>query len=179
MDGAEALASLGLHPGAEWAEIKRSYRTQIRAHHPDLSDEPGGQEAAARIIEAYAVLTVLAGEGRLPAAAAEPKPTPEDTSSAEPEPADTAVLVVSEGELFDRLLDAAHDVGDVTYLDPEAQIVQLLVTLPDWPPSQLTCQLTSRGGDDVIVSTLDSMDNREAPPIESVVELLARQLRAR
>jgi hypothetical protein len=184
VDGAEALASLGLQPGADWAEIKRAYRIQIRSHHPDLSDEPGGEAAAARIIAAYGFLAELAREGRLPQFEAEPVASNEPAAQAESAPnreqqPESAVLVVPPGALFDRLLEAAHEVGDVTYLDPEASIVALLVALPGWPPSQLTCQIARRGPDDVIISTLDSLDAHPAPPIETVVELLARQLRSR
>ena len=179
MDGAEALASLGLSPGSDWIEIKRAYRLKIRTHHPDLSDEPGGEAAAARIIEAYATLAELVKAGRLPTAPPRRESVATDESAPEARPPDSAVLQVPPGVLFERLLESAHDVGDVTYVDPDAGIVQLLVTLPGWPPSQLTCQVARRGSDDVIVSTLDSLEARPAPPIESVVDLLAAGLKSR
>jgi hypothetical protein len=180
MTGVEALASLGLEPGADWPDIKNAYRSQIRSHHPDLSHAPGDQAVAAQINIAYALLADLADQGRLPAARPLNSPTPEPVGPALASAAsDPAVLVVPPGDLFDRLLDAAHDVGDVTHIDPDAGTVQMLIRLTGWPPSQLTCQLAKRGGDQVILSTLESLDSRPAPPIADVVTILADQLRSR
>lgn len=180
MDGAEALASLGLEPGADWSTIKVAYRDQIRSHHPDLTRSTGDGERAATIIEAYAVLAKLARSGKLPVPA--PRTTRAPTPSTRPpagEAGTKAVLTVPPGALFEQLVDAAHNVGDVSYIDTETRTVQLLVHFPGWPPSQLTCQIDRHGRDTVIVSTLESLDTRPAPPIQSVVARLEDQLRDR
>jgi hypothetical protein len=168
VDGAEALASLGLRPGAAWPEIKAAYRRLIRSHHPDVATAPE-DDTATTIIEAYTILGELNRSNKLPA--------PEAATTTAP--GDRAVLVVARGALFENVCDAAHDIGDVTYIDPLEQTVQLLVRLPGWAPAQLTCEVARRHDEDVIISTLDSLDSRPAPPIEAVVKLLTSRLRSR
>jgi hypothetical protein len=57
-----AYAVLGLKPGADWAEIERAYKVQIKLHHPDL---PGGDgRRAAEITHAYRELKRLRDESR-------------------------------------------------------------------------------------------------------------------
>src|SRR5215207_10118872 len=48
---ASAYAALGLAPGADWPEIERAYKQQIKRHHPDRVG--GDANRAAEIIHAY------------------------------------------------------------------------------------------------------------------------------
>jgi len=57
-----AYAVLGIEPGADWAEVERAYKAQIKQHHPDL---PGGDgRRAAEITHAYRELKRLRDESR-------------------------------------------------------------------------------------------------------------------
>ena len=78
MEVAEALAALQLGPGATWNEIRARYRRLLRAHHPDLTPDPGAADRTARLTAAYAVLQKATDGGRrpLPAPRATPEPRP-------------------------------------------------------------------------------------------------------
>ncbi|HFD86963.1 MAG TPA: molecular chaperone DnaJ [Gammaproteobacteria bacterium] len=52
----EALQTLGLEAGADWANIRRSYRRLAAVHHPDKG---GDAQAFVRIREAYETLKVI------------------------------------------------------------------------------------------------------------------------
>jgi hypothetical protein len=57
-----AYSVLGLEPGADWADVERAYKAQIKLHHPDL---PGGDgRRAAEITHAYRELKRLRDESR-------------------------------------------------------------------------------------------------------------------
>lgn len=48
---------LGVPPGATQDAIRKAYRSLARAHHPDVSGDPGAAERFGRIAEAYEVLS--------------------------------------------------------------------------------------------------------------------------
>jgi hypothetical protein len=57
-----AYAALGLEPGADWPDVERAYKAQIKLHHPDL---PGGDgRRTAEITHAYRELKRLRDESR-------------------------------------------------------------------------------------------------------------------
>jgi hypothetical protein len=49
-------AVLGLHPSADTAAVKRTYRRLIRELHPDVNEDPDATAKAAEVIDAYRIL---------------------------------------------------------------------------------------------------------------------------
>ncbi|MFO7280582.1 MAG: J domain-containing protein [Thermoanaerobacterales bacterium] len=135
MDVAEARAVLGVGADDPWPAVRSAYRRRIRAVHPDLNG--GAAAAAARLNEAYAVLSRArraGGRGAPP-----PGPTPAAPDPAPPAPPppptvgvalagnDTLLLSCPPDEAFALLLDAAHRVGSVSYVDRACAIFEVVV----------------------------------------------------
>jgi len=135
MDVAEARAVLGVGADDPWPAVRSAYRRRIRAVHPDLNG--GAAAAAARLNEAYAVLSrarQAGGRGAPP-----PGPTPAAPDPAPPAPPppptvgvalagnDTLLLSCPPDEAFALLLDAAHRVGSVSYVDRACAIFEVVV----------------------------------------------------
>lgn len=191
MEVAEALAALQLGPGATWNEIRARYRRLLRAHHPDLTSDPGAADRTARLTAAYAVLQKATDGGRRPlpapratpparaarrAAPAEPKRrAPADRTSA-PGTAGAVVGRRSPEEVFRRLRAAAPAVGNLSGVDPETLTLQILVEAPGAPPAQLLAEVYRREEDTAIMFTLESLTAAPGPPIEAIVKRLLAAL---
>lgn len=137
MDVAEARVLLGVDADDPWPAVRSAYRRRIRAVHPDVN---GGAAAAtaARLNEAYAVLSRARRAGA-PGGSADPdraRPAPDPPPPApSPPPAvgvalagnDTLLLSCPPDEAFALLLDAAHRVGSVSYVDRGCAIFEVVV----------------------------------------------------
>src|SRR5690606_26370028 len=87
MDVAEARAVLGVGADDPWPAVRSAYRRRIRAVHPDLNG--GAAAAAARLNEAYAVLSRARRAGGRGAPPPGPTPAaPDPAPPAPPPPAD-------------------------------------------------------------------------------------------
>jgi hypothetical protein len=176
----DALAMLGLGPGASWPAIRSAYRARIRAVHPDVvpGAPPDAAVRAARLNAAFAVLERAYRRGEHPAL---PPPAPAATrprSEVEPEPMpvddDALVLVAPAGELFHHLADALDVVGSVTYADPEGGVLAAVVADGR---GQLIVTLRDRGQATEALFTLEAVGSAPVPPIDDVVRAVARLLR--
>jgi hypothetical protein len=176
MDPDEAAHVLGVPPGADPVVLRSAYRQLIRDRHPDHA----GQDhtaAAARIIEAYTVLRRVAPVPAPPAAPA--PPPPDDRSPVAPFGDDTLVVHGRADVVVRMLLDAAHDLGEVTYVDLGAGLVQLVVTFEGGPVCLFLLTLHRRAGHVEVHLAVDSLDARPAPPIGAVMALLVDVVRQR
>ncbi len=188
MTPAEAARILGVGTTASADEVRVAYRSQIRTHHPDRAGATSSNRAAA-IIEAYRILT----EAGPPTEAAEPAP-----ASSGPVPpraatgdlaygappvgrtdADTLALGAPADESFRWLLDAAHDVGEITYVDRSMPIMEVLCRFEGEPATSLLVTLQGRGERTEVFCTVESIEARPAPPTSAVVDLLELALHRR
>ena len=191
MEVAEALTALQLGPGATWDEIRARYRRLLRAHHPDVTSEPGAADRTARLTAAYAVLHKASDGGRRPLPVPRTTAKPQAQRRAAPteakrrDPADhaagpgTAGAVVgrrSPEEVFRRLRAAAPAVGNLSGVDPETLTLQILVEAPGAPPAQLLAEVYRRDEETVIMFTLESLTAAPGPPIEAIVKRLLAAL---
>lgn len=197
MSSAEAAAVLGVAHGAEWAEVRHAYRHQIRSHHPDHAGEASSGRAA-RIIEAFRVLdharlgpTDGPGSDDRPAGTQAPSRAT-DGSGAPPWPAglgfaasvarvDAETLAVGApgDETFRWLIEAANDIGEITYLDRSGPILEVLCRFEGEPATSLMITLQGRAEGTEAFCTAESIEAREAPPTAAVVDLLELALRRR
>lgn len=158
MDVREARAVLGVAEGDGWDVVRGSYRRLIRAAHPDLTGEragtPGARQAA-RINEAYAVLSRArragAGGGGRPAPTATPtgdgarprggtgaRPASTAAPPRAPAPpsagvtvtgAETLLLAAPPDRAFALLVDAAYRLGSIGYVDRSCGVFEAVVRL--------------------------------------------------
>jgi hypothetical protein len=184
MDVDEALHALGLGRSTTWLEIRSRYRDRIRAVHPDLAR--GTASDAAHLNAAFAVLEPVYRRGLPPPRAAAPPPprsrtTPRDTPDHDLTEVtvvddDGLTLVAPAGEVFLRLAAALDAVGDLTYTDAESGYLEALV---GDGAGQLVVSLQGRAHATEAFFTLEPLDTRPVPTIESVVREVAAWLRAR
>ena len=116
MDRSAASHVLGVAPDATDDDIRRAFRRLLLEHHPDRTGGDG--DAARLLVDAYRTLQAEA-----------PGP-PETTTTNLLEPllaGGSLELELPPDEAFLAVLDAAADLGDVTYVDPEAGLVELVL----------------------------------------------------
>jgi hypothetical protein len=182
----EALALLSLPAGADAIAVRQAYRNAALTTHPDRPGAPADAAARmARVNEAYAVLT---GPPPPP-----PPLPPRAGTAASPAPiwadpprwADTTVEVDHDGtlvigapaeEAFQLLLDAAEGVGDLTYVDRDAALAQIIVGGDGKPWAYATFSLQGRAGGTEVFVTVDSIDANPAPDAKPVVDAVAAAL---
>ncbi|MGI8937267.1 MAG: hypothetical protein ACR2JF_03435 [Iamia sp.] len=181
MDRAEAARVLGVAIDASPAAVRGAFRDLIRQHHPDRGGAAGG-EVAARLIEAHRVLRDTAP----PSARAVPSPPPPS-----PAPAATPVDARAEGDalfvradpdtVLARLVEAAHQLGEVTYLDRGAGLVEVLVLVQDREGDRpaacsLVASLQGRLDAVEVFCTVERLDGHAGPPVAPLVAALAEAL---
>ena len=192
MTPAEAARILGISGTATPDEVRTAYRSQIRTHHPDRAGAASSGRAAS-IVEAYRVLT----EARPAASDAPPTPPSAATTNGPVPPraatddlaygappvsridADTLALGAPADESFRWLLDAAHDVGEITYVDRSMPIMEVLCRFEGEPATSLLLTLQGRGERTEVFCTVESIEARPAPPTSAVVDLLELALHRR
>jgi hypothetical protein len=189
---AEAARILGVGAAASADEVRIAYRALIRTHHPDRAGATSSARAAS-ITEAY---RVLVEHGPVPA---DPPPkreaAPSATGPIPPRAAaedlrfgappigrideDTLALGAPPDESFRWLLDAAHDVGEITYVDRSMPIMEVLCRFEGEPATSLLLTLQGRGERTEVFCTVESIEARPAPPTSAVVDLLELALHRR
>lgn len=162
MDLDDALDSFGLDRAADWPAVRAAYRAAMRVAHPDVSS--GDADAARRLNEAFALLrpAYLRGDAR---ATAVSMTRVED---------DDLVLVAPADEVFPRLLDVLHDIGDVTCADPDGCYLEALIADG---AGRLSVELRVRADATEALFTLEAASDAAVPPIDMVVRSIADRLR--
>lgn len=76
------------------------------------------------------------------------------------------------------LLDAAHDLGDISYLDRTAGLVEVIVEFVEAPTSSVLFSLQGRAdGTTEVFCTVEPLSGGEAPPADAVTRLVVETLR--
>lgn len=92
---------------------------------------------------------------------------------------DTIGVDGSSQEAFLLLLEAANDLGEVTYVDPDIGLTETIVSLPGEPVSSLVLTLQGRADHVEAFCTIDSLERGAPPPLAAVVEVLVDLARRR
>jgi hypothetical protein len=183
---------LGVGPTDAWDVVKASYRAQIRAAHPDVAGAEGA-ERALELNAAYRTLSLAKREGRLhdPGPAPAPAPPtrtgsaphavrPEWTPPPGPPPdvgllgSDTLVLSSTPDETFRRLVEATHEIGEISYLDRSSSIFEAVLTLDDGTHASFVISLQWRAHDATCEAfcTLEALERAENLDVSGVLEQL-------
>lgn len=192
MDVVEARSVLGVTDGDGWDVVRAAYRRRIRAAHPDTHGV-ATTATAVRLNEAYAVLSRAkragSGTGGDPAAAPRAPHAPAPAPPAPPPPAppappavglrvegsDTLLLAAPPDEAFALLLDAGHQVGNVSYVDRSCAIFEVMVRQDDETCS-LVVTLQGRGHGTEALLTLEAIERVATLPPDRVVERMVAAL---
>jgi hypothetical protein len=189
MTYAEALGVLGLQPGAAWAEVRAAYRGLIREHHPDRAGEDA-TERAAEITEAYTVLeTTWDDAPATTSGAGQAGATDRDDATPPPQAVwdggtvevlgDSIALDTDPESAFSVLLDAAHDIGEVSFVDSSIGLVEAVVKFAGTPSCSLVVSLQGRHDHVEAFCTIESLEGSPPPSVHAVVEVLADLVRQR
>jgi hypothetical protein len=167
MDVDEARAVLGVAAGASEADERSAFRRRLRDTHPDVAGpRADAGVAVARLTRALGVLRA--------ARAGSPGPPP-PTTSAEPR-GDSLLLDVPADEAFVALLEAAHAVGDVTYVDARLGLLEAVLADAGGHACQLLITLQGRATGTEAFCTLEPLGATPCPPTADVVAGLVAAL---
>lgn len=176
MDVTDALRVLGLSDTSDWSVVRAAHRRSILRTHPDAGGSAGD---AARVNQAFDLLRKISGDGERPIPGAAPVvptapvPGPRSTSP------DQLVADDDPVELLLRMADAAHEIGEVVFVDPHDGMLEVIVGEPPGV-GQLTATVDEATPDGVPVSfTLEPLGIAPAPSIHEIVEELMALVRRR
>lgn len=191
MDRDEAARILGILPDATWPDVRRAYRRLIRARHPDQAGIAATADAMV-IIEAYGVLrSVHAPSAREARPGAGTTATATRVRATErpvvPVPPtaivrlddDTIAFGAPPDETFALLLEAAHDLGELTYVDRSMPILEVICQFVGTPTLSLVITLQGRCNSTEAFCTVESIEARPGPPTRGVVDVLLDLLQQR
>ncbi len=181
MDVREARSVLGVAETDGWEAVRTSYRRRIRVAHPDTQADGATTAAAARLNEAYAVLSRAKRAGRLhapvpggPPPAPPPPPPAPPTVGVALVGGDTLLLAAPPDEAFVLLLEAGHRVGEVSYVDRSCSIFEVVVR-QDGETCSLLVTTQGRAHGTEAFLTLEAM---ERPASLDPSRVVLRMLRA-
>jgi hypothetical protein len=175
----DALAVLGVPADADADVVRRAFRRRLRETHPDLNGAADATERTLRLTTAYRLLldSPPTEQTTPPAPAGAPQPEAEHLEVRLLDPA-TIGLAAPSSEVLPFLIEAAHQLGDITYLDPGAGLLEVVVEFVGAPTSSVVLSLQGRAtGVTEVFCTVEPLSGGEAPSDEAVTHLLWRTLR--
>ena len=192
MEPRDARRLLGVDESADAEQVRAANRVLLLSTHPDVS---GAADATSRTIELTRAFRLLnepsparmSPSGSPPASApTAPTPGPPTARPADPdhEPVtvelvddDTIAVGAPAGEALMRRLDAAHELGEISYLDPSAGLVEVVVEFVEAPTSSVLLSMQGRAtGVTDVFCTVEPLSGGDAPPADAVTRLLWRTL---
>lgn len=202
MELSDALAVLGVVPGAAMDEVRVTYRRLVRAAHPDVDTAGDATARTARITAAFATVraAVLDHDGATvpvpPSPPVAPPPAPpgsrlgdrvdpqvpidpfaDDIPDADVVDGDTIAITAPPPEAFARLLDAAAAIGGIGYVDRHLGLLEVLVRFEGGPTCSVLVTLQGRAHVTEAFCTMESIEAAPTPPLRPVVEALVDALR--
>ncbi|MDP8987884.1 MAG: DnaJ domain-containing protein [Actinomycetota bacterium] len=177
MDTAEARAVLAVGRTAGTEEIRRAFRRQLRRTHPDVArDVADAGRRTARLVQAYATLRRPPGAPSAPA-----PPPPAGRLPAITVAGDSLRWAVPAGEAFRLLVEVADSIGDITYVDVDAGLLDMVVVLGDGTACSLMATVAARPGparppDTEVLFALEPLGAGARPPAQPVVAAVASRL---
>lgn len=176
MDIADALRVLGLSDAPEWSDVRAAHRRAIVRTHPDAGGSAGD---AARVNQAFDLLRKISGNGERPIPGGAPAPPTAPVPGSRSTSPEQLIADDDPVELLLRMADAAHEIGEVVFVDPHDGLLEVIVGDPPGV-GQLTATVDEATPDGVPVSfTLEPLGVAPAPSIHEIVEELMALVRRR
>ena len=92
---------------------------------------------------------------------------------------DTLAVDGAAEEAFFLLLEAAHDIGEVSFVDADIGLLETIVQFRGTPVCSLVLSTQGRADHIEAFCTIESLEGTAPPPIAAVVEVLADLARQR
>lgn len=183
MDVVEARAVLGVGADEEWPAVRAAFRRLLRETHPDVAARlPDATARTARLTEAYRVVRLAVEAGVASPGTAAPPPAPPPAAVRRPVAVCTdhgaLLLRAPREEAFYRLMELAHQVGELTYVDAHVGLLETVVQFEGWPVCSLLITLQGRADGTEAFCTIEALERGTPPPIDAVVLTLAAALGA-
>jgi DnaJ domain len=184
---AAARALLGVAADADALELRAAYRRELLRTHPDLSPAGDATERTVELTRAYQLLLTVDEQPE------PPEPGPPEPGPTEPAVADAPAEVIDVALLDDQtiavaapanetllfLIEAANRLGEISYLDPSAGLLEVVVEFIEAPTSSVVLSLQGRAtGITEVFCTVEPLSGGEAPPSDAVTRLLLDTLLA-
>lgn len=171
---------LGVRPDAVWPDVRAAYLRLVREHHPDTAEDSAdaGRRTirTAQITAAYSVLFA-----DRPPSATPPSFTPkvEQETLADAMDGSRRVLLAAEmDDAFVALLEVAHLVGVVSYVDRQSAVLEAIVTEVLGQATSLLIFLEP--GEEVGVTEaflgVESLGGHPPAPLDPLVDRIAELL---
>ncbi len=186
----EALVLLELQPGDTEEQARRSYRQLLHRTHPDRSAAADATERTVHLTAAYEVvlehLRAAADEvlddDRSQGATASPRAAAPTASTVpvavELVDGETIAIDAPALEVVPLLIEAAHQLGEISYLDPNAGLLEVIVEFVGAPTSSVVLTLQGRAnGTTEVFCSVEALSGGEVPAADAVAQLLVRTLR--
>jgi hypothetical protein len=181
LDESVALALLGVSRGAPLAELRRRYRAELRASHPDVNSSPEAAQRTRALIDAFVLLNSLQ--------IATPEIVIDTTVDARPTQRpfaellddETVVVDAPSDESFRALVLAGQEFGVVTYVDRQAELLEVLLTTTRGDAISLVVTLQGRSnGTTEAFLTLEPLNvnvpERDVPSVRAIALLIVHNL---
>ncbi len=193
MQADQARRLLGVAEGADAPTLRAAYRQLLRRTHPDVSDRGDATARTVELTAAYQLLASLEPEPEPPAVPSDgaqpdrPGPrrgSPDQERVRRPRRIEVALLTdqtigiaAPPDEALLLLIEAAHDLGEVSYLDPAAGLLEVVVEFLEAPTSSILLSLQGRAtGITEVFCTVEPLSGGEAPPAGAVARLVVDTL---
>jgi hypothetical protein len=93
---------------------------------------------------------------------------------------DTIAVPAPADEVLMMLVDTAHSLGDISYLDPSNGLVEVIVEFVEAPTSSVLLSMQGRAtGVTDVFCTVEPLSGGDAPPADAVTRLILHTLRER
>lgn len=188
MDLESARHTLGVRASDDYVIVRASYRRRLYESHPDRNPDPKAVDDTKRVIEAFRCLRDQFGDVDDCESQA-PGPEVSDTVR---EPVampyavlvddDTIAIASPDSEAFADLVGVGHAIGDVTYLDRQNALLEVLLRTVSNNVVSLVVTLQGRAnGTTEAFLTMEPLDVgvTELPTIRGVASLVVHHLNYR
>ena len=190
VDAARLL--LGVEAACSEVEIRAAYRMLLLRTHPDINSKADATERTMALTSAYLLLTSLVVDPA-PAAAQQEEPAQQAEPAArqgrrrtQKKEEEIEILLLGDltisvaapaSETLMLLIDMAHELGEISYLDPSAGLLEIVIEFVEEPTSSVLLSMQGRGNATTeVFCSVEPLSGGISPPADAVARLLHRTL---
>ena len=184
VDAARLL--LGVEAACSEAEIRAAYRMLLLRTHPDINSKADATERTMALTSAYLLLTSLAVDPAPTPTQQEKPPAEQGRRRAQKKEEEIEILLLGDltilvaapaSETLMLLIDMAHELGEISYLDPSAGLLEIVIEFVEEPTSSVLLSMQGRGNATTeVFCSVEPLSGGISPPADAVARLLHRTL---